>query len=254
MSTYAERLQLDAPRQRKAATTIHRIANSEAVAGLGERDTILELQRTAGNQAVLAALAVAAAGPAQGIVQQIGWDDVWDAAQWMNPLTAGQKAIRTVTGLEANPWMLAEQTVRASASPIGIPLRYYLTAGKFIGANPEDGAVIRDALNEDPKHYQGGWLLSVQGDAQAITFGNSVFYNKRPPSEDTFIHELVHIHQYHKLGRSGFVKSYFGLSLATIIKRAIAGEPIEAMESSPHERDAYELELRFRDWRKNNPG
>jgi hypothetical protein len=56
---------------------------------------------------------------------------------------------------------------------------------------------------------------------------------------------MVHIDQYDRLGRSAFLASYFGLSLATIIKRAIAGDPIEVMNSSPHEREAYELEKRF---------
>ena len=51
--------------------------------------------------------------------------------------------------------------------------------------------------------------------------------------------------EYDRLGRSAFLASYFGLSLATIIKRAIAGEPIEVMQSSPHEREAYALEKRY---------
>ena len=112
---------------------VHRIANSELVAGLGERDTILNLQRTAGNQAVVAALAVAAAGPAKGILQRIDFDDVIGAAQWLNPVTFSQKALRTLTGFEANPFILAEQAVRASAHAIAIPATYFLTAGRFIG-------------------------------------------------------------------------------------------------------------------------
>ena len=80
--------------------------------------------------------------------------------------------------------------------------------------------------------------------AEAITFGNSVFYNRlaRRPRRRSSTSSSTSS-QYDKLGperRSS--TSYFGLSLATIIKRAIAGEPIEAMQSSPHERDAYALE------------
>jgi hypothetical protein len=56
---------------------------------------------------------------------------------------------------------------------------------------------------------------------------------------------MVHIDQYERIGRSAFLASYFGLSLATIIKRAIAGEPIQAMKSSPHEKEAYAFEERF---------
>jgi hypothetical protein len=253
VSTYAQQIRFDAIRRRKAAAVVHRLANSELVAGVGERDTILQLQRTAGNQAVVAALAVAAAGPAKGVLQRIGWDDVIDAAQWANPITFSQKAIRTVTGVEVNPFVLAEQAVRASASRISIPMDYFMSAGFYAAFNSDDGAVILDAINQTPKHYEGGWLLKVQDGAEAITFGNSVFYDRSVPTEATFIHELVHIHQYHKLGRVAFLTSYFGLSLATIIKRAIAGEPIEAMMSSPHERDAYALEKRFKSWRAANP-
>jgi hypothetical protein len=253
VSTYAEQIRIDASRRRKGAGLVNRLANSELVAGVGERDTILELQRTAGNRAVVAALGVAAAGPAKGILQRIGWDDVIGAAQWANPLTFGQKAIRTVTGVDLDPFVIAEQAVRASASRISIPLMYFATAGRYAAANSADGAVLLDAINQGPKHYQGGWLLKVQDGAAAITFGNSIFYDRSAPTESTFIHELVHIHQYHELGRTVFLTSYFGLSLATIIKRAIAGEPIEAMDSSPHERDAYKLEQRFKTWRAANP-
>lgn len=253
MPTFAQQIRPDASRQRKAAAVVHRIANSELVAGVGERDAILDLQRTAGNQAVVAALAVAAAGPAKGILQRIDFDDVIGAAQWLNPVTFGQKAIRTVTGVDLDPFVVAEQAVRASASRISIPLTYFATAGRYAASNPADGAVILDAINQGPKHYKGGLLLKIQGGAAAITFGNSIFYDRSEPTESTFIHELVHIHQYHELGRTAFLTSYFGLSLATIIKRAIAGEPIEAMDSSPHERDAYKLEQRFKSWRAANP-
>jgi hypothetical protein len=241
----------EAIRRRRSAAFVDRVANSEAAAELGGHDAILDLQRTAGNRAVVAALALASAGPARGVLQRISFDDVIGAAEWLNPITFSEKALRTITGVETNPFILAEQAVRASASRITIPATYFATANRFIAARPDDGAVIRTALNQEPKHYQGGWLLDAQGGAGAITFGNSVFYKDSPPSEATFIHELVHISQYYKLGRSAFLVSYFGLSLATIIKRAIAGQPIEAMKSSPHERDAYALELRFKDWQKN---
>jgi hypothetical protein len=56
---------------------------------------------------------------------------------------------------------------------------------------------------------------------------------------------MVHIDQYARLGRATFLESYFGLSLVTIIKRAIAREPLNVMMSSPHEKEAYALERRF---------
>ena len=252
MATHAEQQRFDASPARRVAIT-RRISGDDH--GLSsEHAAVLDLQRLAGNRAVVAALGLAAAGPAKGVLQRIGWDDVIDAVQWTNPLTLGQKALRTVTGVELNTWAAAEQAIRASASRISIPATHYTTAGRYAAANPEDGAILRDAIDVGPKHYSGGWLLKANEGAEAITFGNSVFYDRSAPTEETFVHELVHINQYRKLGRAAFVKSYFGASLATIIKRAIAGQPIEADRSSPHEEAAYRLEARFKDWRGKNPG
>lgn len=145
-------------------------------------------------------------------------------------------------------WALAEQAVRASASGHTISELYIGELKKYAEANPADGKILLGALAQAPSHYKGGLLLAAQADAEAITFGNSIFY-RRDPTLATFIHEMVHIHQYNLLGREAFVLSYFGASLATIIKRAIAGEPIDVMKSSPHEVQAYDLEARFRSWR-----
>jgi hypothetical protein len=253
VAIHADHQRDEASPARRAAIA-RRLVVGEAAAVSPDRAAVLELQRQAGNRAVVAALGLAAVGPAKGVLQRISWDDVIDVAQWTNPLTIGQKALRTVTGVELNAWAAAEQAVRASASRIAIPATYYVTAGRYAAANPDDGAILRDAINEEPKHYHGGWLLKANEGAEAITFGNSVFYDRSAPTEETFVHELVHINQYRKLGRAAFVASYFGASLATIIKRAIAGQPIEADRSSPHEEAAYRLEARFKDWRKNNPG
>ena len=56
---------------------------------------------------------------------------------------------------------------------------------------------------------------------------------------------MVHVGQYGLLGPTVFLVSYFGLSLATIVKRLLAREPLDPMSSSPHERQAYDLEGRF---------
>ena len=208
---------------------------------------LLELQRTAGNRAVTFALqrSVDAGSPA---VQRLDWEDAVDFLQWTNPLTAGNKALRQFTGVELNTWALAEQAVRASATKISIPELYVDELRKYAAANPADGKILLNALAQAPSHYRGGLLLAAQKDAEAITFGNSIFYGE-DPSLATFIHEMVHINQYHVLGRKAFVLSYFGLSLATIIKRVLQGKPVEAMKSSPHEAQAYELEGRFKKWR-----
>jgi hypothetical protein len=197
-------------------------------------EAVLQLQRTAGNRAV-----------ASLVARWPSWEDVVDAVEWTNPVTFSGKVLKKVTGVEPNLFFLAEQAVRASATKITMPQGHIDALKKYARSNEADGRLLLNALDQDPSFYKGGWLLGVQGDAEAITFGNSIFFNESPPTVRTFIHEMVHIDQYDRLGRSAFLASYFGLSLATIIKRAIAGEPIEAMKSSPHEKEAYALEQRY---------
>jgi hypothetical protein len=165
--------------------------------------------------------------------------------EWTNPLTVGGKLLHKATGIEPNLWFLAEQAVRASATRITLPQGHIDALKRYAQANEADGRILTNALDQDPSFYKGGWLLDIQGGADAITFGNSIFFAASPPATHTFIHEMVHIDQYDRIGRDVFIPSYFGLSLATIIKRAIAGDPIEPMHSSPHENEAYELEKRF---------
>jgi hypothetical protein len=219
---------------------------------------MLELQRTAGNRAVARALAATratAASPSSGHPKiqrwSLDWDDVVDFVQWTNPLTAGSKAIRHFTGVELNLWEAAEMAVRASATKISIPSAWVDKLKAYAAYNPDDGKKLRDALDVGPSHYQGGLLLGGNKDAAAITFGNSIFYGTA--DVDTYVHEMVHIHQYHTLGRMAFLGSYFGLSLATIIKRVLAGQSLDAMKSSPHEQEAYNLEARFKAWRASHP-
>jgi hypothetical protein len=213
---------------------------------LASPESVLHLQRTAGNRAVTSLLARTSHGANALQVQRWpSWEDVVDAVEWTNPLTFSGKLLHKVTGVEPNLWMVAEQAVRASATKITIPQGHIDALKGYAQANKADGRILLNALDQDPSFYKGGWLLDAQGDAEAITFGNSIFFKDSPPTVRTFVHEMVHIDQYDRLGRSAFLASYFGLSLATIIKRAIAGEPIEAMKSSPHEREAYELEKRF---------
>ena len=213
---------------------------------LASPESVLHLQRTAGNRAVASLLARTPRNAGAVQVQRWpSWEDVVDAVEWTNPLTFSGKLLHKVTGVEPNLWMLAEQAVRASATKISIPQGHIDALKHYAQANTADGRLLLNALDQDPSFYKGGWLLGAQGDAEAITFGNSIFFKDSPPTVRTFVHEMVHIDQYDRLGRSAFLASYFGLSLATIIKRAIAGEPIEVMNSSPHEREAYELEKRF---------
>jgi hypothetical protein len=209
---------------------------------------ILELQRSAGNRAVTGALTGA---PGRPTVQRLDWEDAVDFLQWTNPLTLGGKALREFTGIELNLWSAAEQAIRVSASRTSIPASFVQDLRDYAASNAADGRILLNALAQGPSHYRGGLLLGGNEDAAAITFGNSVFYGSAP-DVDTYIHEMVHINQYHVLGRKAFVLSYFGASALTIAARAIRGQPIRAMRSSPHEEQAYQLEQRFKNWRAAN--
>jgi hypothetical protein len=209
-------------------------------------ESVLRLQRTAGNRAVTSLVAGTPRGASGLQVQRWpSWEDVVDFVEWTNPVTFSGKVLHKVTGVEPNLWFAAEQAVKASATRITMPQGHIDALKRYAQANKEDGRILLNALDQDPNFYKGGWLLGMQGDAEAITFGNSIFFKDSPPTVQTFVHEMVHIDQYDRIGRSAFLASYFGMSLATIIKRAIAGDPIEPMKSSPHEREAYALEARF---------
>jgi hypothetical protein len=213
-------------------------------------DALLDLQRKAGNRAVASYLTRTPHSADSVQLQRwkwpsLDWEDVVDAYEWVNPLTVSGKLVQKVTGVEPSLWTLAEQAVRASATKITIPQSHIDALKRYAAAHDDDGRILLNALDQDPSYYKGGWLLDMQGDAEAITFGNSIFFGASPPSARTFVHEMVHIDQYARLGRTAFLESYFGSSLLTIIKRAIAHEPINVMMSSPHEREAYALESRF---------
>jgi len=183
----------------------------------------------------------------------ISLGDVIDGLRWTNPITFSGKLLQTTIGVEPNLFFVAEQIIRASATSITIPTGHIREMKRYANANSDDGKILNNALAQEPSYYRDGWLLSVNGSADAMTFGNSIFFRQAIPSIDTYVHEMVHIDQYDRAGRTAFLTSYFGLSLATIIWRVIRGHAINAMSSSPHEKAAYQLENRFKTWIAANP-
>lgn len=162
---------------------------------LAGREALLDLQRTAGNRAVASYLARTPSSASSVRVQRWSWpdwEDAVDAYEWINPLTAPGKLISKVTGVDPSLLTLAEQAVRASATKITIPQGHIDALKRYARANDADGRILLNALDQDPSFYQGGWLLDLQGDAEAITFGNSIFFSSSPPSARTFVHEMVH--------------------------------------------------------------
>jgi hypothetical protein len=185
---------------------------------------VLALQRTAGN---------AAAGQ---MIQR--WSVLPD---WLP----------TPTDPLAGVFEAAMQTNRAMADPIDINPYFRRKLIEYSEANPADGLMLLPALARGPKFFQGGWILDVQTGAKAMTLDTYIFVRGQLDLK-TYIHELVHVTQYAAVGRSGFLVSYFGLSAATVAKRFIMREPLNMMESSPHETQAYNLADRFMAWWGNN--
>lgn len=140
----------------------------------------------------------------------------------------------------------------ALASAISIPELYMTKLIEYAGDHPEDGAILLGGFIRFPTYYSGGWILDVQTNAKAMTLDRAVFVDGNLDI-GTYIHEMVHVLQYGILGRTAFLVSYFGLSAATIAWRFINQEPLDVMQSSPHENQAYELAARFMAWYRLNP-
>lgn len=134
-----------------------------------------------------------------------------------------------------------------SSSTIAVPPAFIALAREYGVSNRVDGIILNLALARFPVYHSGGWILRLQSDAEAMTLDRHVFTHT-PLKLDTYVHELVHVTQYGLSGRTGFLVSYFGLSAGEIAWRLVRRRPLNVMDSSPHEHQAYELEQRFRAW------
>lgn len=201
-----------------------REASAGAVPAAVPEEAVLALQRSAGNTAV------------GQMIQR--WSVLPD---WMprptDPL--------------AGVFEAAMQTNRAMADRITVNPYFRQKLIEYSAANPTDGVMLLPALARDPSFFKGGWILDVQTGAKAMTLDTYIFVRGQLDLK-TYIHELVHVTQYAAVGRTGFLVSYFGLSAATVAKRFVMREPLNMMESSPHETQAYDLADRFMAWWGNN--
>jgi hypothetical protein len=152
----------------------------------------------------------------------------------------------------ANIFHRVVDTNKLVATSYTPPAHYYDKVRAYAAANPDDGAWLLRGLNRDPRFWRGGWILDLQTGASAMTLDRDVFFRDNL-SNVTFAHELVHVAQYGILGPTNFLISYFGLSAATIAWRLVRGQPINVMESSPHETQAYDIGRRFATWLAANP-
>lgn len=159
--------------------------------------------------------------------------------------------VPTITDPFAGVFEAAMQSNRAMAEPITINPYFRQKLLEYSAAHPADGLMLLPALARRPRFFTGGWILDVQTGAKAMTLDTYIFVRGQLDLK-TYIHELVHVTQYATVGRTGFLVSYFGLSAATIAKRFVMREPLNMMESSPHETQAYDLADRFMAWWGNN--
>lgn len=137
--------------------------------------------------------------------------------------------------------------VARSISIPSSPVNWRSRVLQYARANPLDGAVLIGAFARLPAFHRGGWIMSLQPAAAAMTLNTRVFV-RGPLSLSTYVHELVHVFQYGTLGVTGFLTSYFGLSAAVIAYRLVRRQPLNVMKSSPHEGHAYDVEKRFDRW------
>lgn len=139
----------------------------------------------------------------------------------------------------------------AVARRIQIPASFPQRLLEYAGHNPSDGEILRAGLRRNPRFYTGGWILKLQPKAGAMTLDRHIFVKEGSFSLSTYIHEMVHVAQYGKVGVSAFLTSYFGMSAFTIVKRWLQRKPVDEMKSSPHEIQAYNIESRFTNWCRN---
>lgn len=109
----------------------------------------------------------------------------------------------------------------------------------------DDKAKIRSGRERNPSYYQGGAILDHNPGAAAMTLDTCVFVRPGHFDANTYVHEMVHVGQYGRLGVSGFLAEYFGTSAVTVVEHWAKGEPVDLMTASHLENDAYAIGNRF---------
>jgi hypothetical protein len=139
---------------------------------------------------------------------------------------------------------------RAGAKYFPVPDEWRLLAGTYSLENPDDGKWIRDGIKRMPDFWIGGGLIAHAGsETHAITLDHDVFINPDTygePNVDTFVHELIHVAQYGKLGITGFLGSYAAEFARGFIEE---GSFDAAYHDIRHESAAVAIEERFSKWR-----
>jgi hypothetical protein len=64
---------------------------------------------------------------------------------------------------------------------------------------------------------------------------------------------MVHVTQYQEVGPANFLVNYFGTASAELARRLYERKPLNPFDASSYEREAYDLESRFRAWHAAHP-
>ncbi len=116
-------------------------------------------------------------------------------------------------------------------------------------ADPEVGASDKEWIaagrSRNPRYYEGGKVLKLQPAAGAMTLDDCVFVRPGEWTAGIYVHEMVHVGQYGRMGPARFLAAYFGSSAVEITRRLVGGRPVAVMTSSRLESDAYRIGNRF---------
>jgi hypothetical protein len=137
---------------------------------------------------------------------------------------------------------------RATSTPISVPPEFRNELVDFASDGLAEDLLLLDALERQPRFHIGGAILDLQPGAQAMTLDRDVFVDGTL-DVGTYVHEMVHVAQYGKLGALRFLTLYFGETTARLLWHLVNDIPFDEFRASVLERQAYAVEERFARWR-----
>ena len=141
----------------------------------------------------------------------------------------------------------AVERSRATSTPLSVPPEFHNQLVDFASESLEEDLVLLKALDRVPNFHTGGAILELQPDASAMTLDRDVFVRGTLDAA-TYVHEMVHVAQYGKLGPLRFLELYFGETGGRLALHLLYDLPFDPFRASVLERQAYAIERRFVRW------
>lgn len=192
---------------------------------------LLKLQQTAGNRAVT------------GLVSGRSLQR-WGLTEMIKDLVVHQDPWRQLRKLFAK---VVEKS-RDTSTPFSVPLEFENELLDFVSEGLAEDRLLLEALKRQPRFHSGGYILMFQPQAEAMTLDRDVFV-EGPLSAATYVHEMVHVAQYGRLGPLRFLTLFFGETAAKIAWHFLHDLPFDPFKLSALERQAYAIQERFERWR-----